>query len=323
MEEVKTTPMSKTVYYTDQQLSSLITKYRFLGFPIEEIEVPERKQVAIIHLSEDEHLVVIPSDVKALNSASGVYKDDNGNERWNGELEFTRPLRNYKGNLKVVGGSGLYNLNIAFENCRFDNIDLTMLNASNVHSMRYTFSSCAGDDTTEINFGDFDTSNVTDMTETFSYMVMSTPDFSKFNTSNVRTMKGMFKASMIKELDLHTLDFKNVCDMDEMFSYIATDGFELGDFYTPGLRSMERMFAGATLNKLDLGKINTSRVNSMREAFRCLKILGDKPIDLSTLSISPNISVDTNGAFDLIKSNVKLSDQRLLDEYETRLIPEI
>lgn len=315
--------MGGTVYYNDQQLSALITKYRLLGFPIDEITVPERKQVAIIHLSENEHLVVIPSDVKALNSASGVYKDDDGNERWNGELEFTRPLRNYKGNLKVVGGSGLYNLNIAFENCRFDKIDLTLLDASNLHSMRYTFSSCAGDETTEINFGDFDTSKVTDMTETFSYTVINLPDLSKLNTSNVRTMTGMFKFSSIKELDLSTFDFKNVCDMDEMFSYMSTDNFELGDFYTPGLRSMERMFTDATLNKLDLGKINTSRVTSMREAFKCIKILENGPIDLTTLSILPNIRVDTNGAFDLIKSDIKLSDQRLLDEYKNRIIPEI
>ncbi len=316
--------MSKTIYYTDKQLSSLITKYRFLGFPIEELKVPERKQVAVIHLSETEHLIVIPSDVKALNSANGVYKDDDGNERWNGELEFTRPLREYKGNLKVVGGSGLYNLNIAFENCRFDKIDLTMLDASNVHSMRYTFSSCVGDDTTEISFGDFDTSNVTDMTEAFSYTVMSTTDFSKFNTSNVKIMKGMFKCSMIKELDISNFDFKNVCIMDEMFSYLSTDSFELGDFYTPGLRSMERMFTGATLNKLDLGKIDTSMVNSMRQAFKGLRILGNKPIDLSTLSILPYIKVDLYSAFDLIKSSdVKLSDKRLLDEYENRVIPEI
>lgn len=314
--------MGGTVYYNDQQLSSLITKYRLLGFPIEELKVPERKQVAIVHLSENEHLVVIPSDVKALNSANGYYKDTDGNERWNGELEFTRPLRNYKGNLKVVGGSGLYNLNIAFENCRFDKIDLTMLDASNLHSMRYTFSSCAGEDRTEIYFGDFDSSKVTDMTETFSYTVMNTTDFSKFNTSNVRTMKGMFKFSMIKELDISNFDFKNVCDMDEMFSYLTTDSLELGDFYTPSLRSMERIFKGATLPKLDLGKFDTSRVTNMKDAFKCLKILEDKPIDLRTLSILPHINVDTNGAFDLITSKVKLSDQRLLDEYETRLIPE-
>ena len=315
--------MGKTIYYTDQQLSSLITKYRFLGFPIEELKVPERKQVVIVHLSEDEHLVVIPSDVKALNSANGVYKDNDGNERWNGDLEFTRPIRNYKGNIKVVGGSGLYNLNIAFENCRFNKIDLTMLDASNIHYMRYTFSSCAGDETTEINFGDFDTSNVTDMTEAFSYTVCNSLDLSKFNTSKVYTMKGMFKFSMIKELDLSNFDLKNVCIMDEMFSYLTADSFELGDFYTPGLSSMERMFTGATLNKLDLGKINTSRVHSMREAFKCVKIQENKPIDLTALSILPYIKVDTNGAFDLIKSDIKLSDQRLLDEYETRLIPEI
>lgn len=315
--------MSKTTYYTDQQLSALIAKYRLLGFPIEEVTVPERKQVAIIHLNELGHLVVIPSDVKSLNSASGFYKDEDGNERWNGEVEFTKTIREYKGTLKVVGGSGLYNLNIAFENCRFDKIDLTLLDASNLHSMRYTFSSCAGDETTEINFGDFDTSKVTDMTETFSYTVINLPDLSKLNTSNVRTMTGMFKFSSIKELDLHTFDFKNVCNMDEMFAYISSDKFELGDFYTPSLRSMQRMLNGATLNKLDLGKIDTSRVYNMRAAFKGLKIQEDKPIDLSTLSILPNIIVDTSEAFDLIKSDIKLSDQRLLDEYENRLIPEI
>ena len=213
-------------------------------------------------------------------------------------------------------------MNLAFENCRFDKIDLTMLDASNLHSMRYTFSSCAGEDRTEVYFGDFDTSNVTDMTETFSYTVINLPDLSKINTSNVRTMTGMFKFSSINELDLHTFDFKNVCDMDEMFAYISTDKFELGDFYTPSLRSMQRMFNGATLPKLDLGKINTSRVHNMRAAFKGLKIKEDKPIDFSSLSILPNIIVDTNGAFDLIKSDIKLSDQRLIDEYENRLIPE-
>ena len=75
---------------------------------------------------------------------------------------------------------------------------------------------------TEIDLSNFDTSNVTSMKEMFRGCVnLSTLDFSGFDTRNVQTMEGMFRGCEqgLTELDLSTFETPNLTRTIDMFLY--------------------------------------------------------------------------------------------------------
>ena len=85
---------------------------------------------------------------------------------------------------------------------------------SNCHAMFKDMSNIL-----EINFTDFDTSKVTDMSEMF------------------------MKCEYLQNLDLSNFDTSNVKDMSYMFSFCASlEHLEISNFKTSKVRNMERMF---------------------------------------------------------------------------------
>ena len=100
-----------------------------------------------------------------------------------------------------------------------------------------------------IDFGNcFVTSNVTDMSNMFSYCSSLTElDLSNFDTSNVTNMRGMFdNCGNLTSLDLSNFDTSNVTDMNSMFYYCQSlTRLDLSGFETPPyVRSIYRMFKG-------------------------------------------------------------------------------
>ena len=100
-----------------------------------------------------------------------------------------------------------------------------------------------------IDFGNcFVTSNVTDMSNMFSYCSSLTElDLSNFDTSNVTNMRGMFdNCGNLTSLDLSNFDTSNVTDMNSMFYYCQSlTSLDLSGFETPPyVRSIYRMFKG-------------------------------------------------------------------------------
>ena len=100
-----------------------------------------------------------------------------------------------------------------------------------------------------IDFGNcFVTSNVTDMSNMFSYCSSLTElDLSNFDTSNVTDMRGMFdNCGNLTSLDLSNFDTSNVTDMNSMFYYCQSlTSLDLSGFETPPyVRSIYRMFKG-------------------------------------------------------------------------------
>ncbi len=145
---------------------------------------------------------------------------------------------------------------------------------------------------TSIDFGDnFNTSNVTDMSEMFygcSYL--TSLDLSNFNTSNVRSMYGMFcYCNRLTSLDLTNFNTANVTDMSRMFSYCSLTSLDLSNFNTANVTNMGGMFYDCrSLTSLDLSNFNTSNVVSMDEMF-------DSCISLTSLNLSSfNTSNVTN-----------------------------
>ena len=123
---------------------------------------------------------------------------------------------------------------------------------------------------TSIDFSNFNSSKVTDMTEMFNKCSkLKSVNFKKSDTSNVITMECMFCNTPITSLDLSSLDTSKVEKMSYMF-YNCPDlkEIDLSNFKTNSVTSMENMFNSAkSLISLDLSKFNTSSVKKMNYMF--------------------------------------------------------
>ena len=113
-----------------------------------------------------------------------------------------------------------------------------------------------------------------------SYMFSSfsgiySADLSGIDTSEVISMKGMFKgASTLSSLDLSRFDTRKVQDMSEMFSEMAPGrgginfALDLSSFNTQNVTNMKGMFRGSTkFTGLNMPNFNTSNVTDMSEMF--------------------------------------------------------
>ncbi len=182
-------------------------------------------------------------------------------------------------------------------------IDFTNFDVSNVTNMFGMFDSCSN--LISINLGDnFDTSNVTNMVGMF-YECSSLTSLNlgnNFDTSNVTSMISMFAGcSNLTSLDLgDKFDTSNVTSMISMFQDCSSlTSLDLGDnFDTSNVTNMTVMFMGcSSLTSLDLGdKFDTSNVTSMTEMFcQCSSLtsldLGDN-FDTSNVKIMPAMFFD-------------------------------
>ena len=108
-----------------------------------------------------------------------------------------------------------------------------------------------------------------------SFSGIYSADLSGIDTSEVISMKGMFKgASTLSSLDLSRFDTRKVQDMNEMFSEMAPGrgGFnfalDLSSFNTQNVTNMKGMFRGSTkFTGLNMPNFNTSNVTDMSEMF--------------------------------------------------------
>ena len=108
-----------------------------------------------------------------------------------------------------------------------------------------------------------------------SFSSIYSADLSSIDTSEVISMKGMFKrASTLSSLDLSRFDTRKVQDMSEMFSEMAPGrggisiALDLSSFNTQNVTNMKGMFRGSTkLTGLNMSNFNTSNVTDMSEMF--------------------------------------------------------
>jgi len=146
----------------------------------------------------------------------------------------------------------------------FDNFD-----TSNVTNMSYMFSYCYRLET--LNLSGFDTSNVTNMSGMFSNShKLTSIDLTNFNTSNVTDMSSMFfSTNLLKTLDLTSFDTSNVTNMSNMFYYCESlQTLDLHNFVTYNVTNMSGMFQKCkSLNKLILGSFSTEEVDNMSYMF--------------------------------------------------------
>ena len=148
---------------------------------------------------------------------------------------------------------------------------------------------------TEINFDNFNTSKVTDMSEMFREAPeLVTLDVSGFDTSNVTDMSGMFSVYHTRGYycNLTTLilgenfNTSKVTDMSWMFANCnKLTALDVSNFDTSNVGSMYGMFNScSSLTSLKLGNFNPSKETTMQNMFcDCLSLTS---LDVSNIDTS-------------------------------------
>ena len=108
--------------------------------------------------------------------------------------------------------------------------------------------------------GNWDTSNITDMSFMFFWDSNFNEDIRGWDTSNVTDMSYMFcHASKFNE-DIGRWDTSKVTNMSDMFCYTKEFNIDIGNWDTSNVTNMHRMFYQAIMFNKDISKWNTSNV---------------------------------------------------------------
>ena len=155
-----------------------------------------------------------------------------------------------------------------------ERIDMTGINTSRVKNMSWMFHS-GKNLYNHIELGSFDTSNAEDMSYMFGTSGMTTTenidpiDFSRFNTSKVKNMKGMFSYSFLPSLNIRNFDTSNVENMGQMFDTLMNvRNLDLSGWNVKKVNNIQGIFT--RLNKiqsLNLSGWQMDSVTDMRSMF--------------------------------------------------------
>lgn len=151
-------------------------------------------------------------------------------------------------------------------------VDLRGINTSKTEDMSQMFlSESSNYSVSNINFSEFDTSSVTDMSMMFGNCKdLLSLDLSKFDTRKVKRMNEMFfGASKIGVLDLSSFNTSEVEYMQNMFNGMSElMMLNISTFNTSNVLDMSGMFRGvAKMNTLDLAHFRTEKVKNMAQMF--------------------------------------------------------
>ena len=144
-----------------------------------------------------------------------------------------------------INGKPLVSTSVMIYGQDISSIDLSTSNTSTIVNMSAMFSPKNNFDL-NINFGNFDTSNVTNMSGMFYNSKATILDVSNFDTSNVTNMHAMFYNSQAKTLDVSNFDTSKVTDMSSMFNGSQATTLDLSSFDTSKVTDMYSMFSSNT-----------------------------------------------------------------------------
>lgn len=246
-------------------------------------------------------------------SATNVYApfDPDGDtnvEKYIFSSAYDRPW-NYKTLSKAEIGSPISPYSTAnwFKNSNCPNgVDLTLLDASRVTSMRSMFENCDG--VSSLDLSHLDTSAVTDM----SYMFFGCDKLATLNvsidTSAVTNMESMFgSCDLLTSIDVSSFDTSNVTNMAEMFDGCrSVTNFDLQSFDTKAVINMREMFGGCLLlETVDLSSFESDSLlftSDMFNSCRSLRTIYASPqFNLaSVISSSSMFLVDTGATANLV-----------------------
>ncbi|HAO5758262.1 TPA: BspA family leucine-rich repeat surface protein [Listeria monocytogenes] len=151
-----------------------------------------------------------------------------------------------------------------FYNSVATSLDLSNFDTSNVSYMSEMFSRSA---VTSLDLSNFDTSNVSSMMNMFYGSAATSLDVSNFDTSNVISMRNMFSGSAATSIDVSNFNTSNVTTMYGMFSGSAVTSIDVSNFDTSNVTNMPYMFSRSAVTTLDVSSFNTSKVTNMTDMF--------------------------------------------------------
>ena len=219
-----------------------------------------------------------------------------------------------------------------------ERIDMTGINTSRVKNMSRMFHS-GMNIYKHIELSGFDTSNAEDMSYMFATSGLTTPvsidpiDFSRFNTSKVKNMEGMFLNSFLPSLDIKNFDTSNVKNMSLMFGGLKNvrnldlsgwnvkkvnniqaiftrsnnlQSLNLSGWQMDSVTSMYSMFSGLiNLTSLNLTGFTTKNVTNMQYMFADVRKLAD--LDLSSFDTSKVTTMNSMFGNMFSLNNINLS----------------
>ena len=113
---------------------------------------------------------------------------------------------------------------------------------------------------TLVNIGD-------DLTEAFAWTKKFNGNFGNINTSNVTNMRNMFYLASAFNQDISAWDTSNVTDMYGMFDRASAFNQNISAWNTSNVENMRNMFSHASAFNQDISAWDTSKVTSMRYMF--------------------------------------------------------
>ncbi len=166
-----------------------------------------------------------------------------------------------------------------------ESITSAVITATNITSTARWFSES---NVSSIDMSKFDTSKVTSMQGMFYGCInLTSIDVSNFDTSNVTNMGGMFWfCSSLASIDMSNFITSKVTYMAGMFNGCSSlTSVNMSNFDTSNVTDMSNMFYGCNnLTSVDVSNFNTSNVSNMTEMFAFCNNLTS--IDLSNFDTS-------------------------------------
>lgn len=174
----------------------------------------------------------------------------------------------------------MYGLNVVHD---VELIDMRGINTSRVKNMMFMFGTNRRL-VKHINLDEFDTSNVEYMNNMFAAkaaalnpVIVDPLDLSRFNTSKVKSMRGMFQGTHYSSIDISNFNTSSVTDMEEMFQAMAyTTGLNLSGLNVRNVANINRLFNDSkSLTSINLSGWQLDSVNNMSYMFSQLHALSN------------------------------------------------
>ena len=183
-------------------------------------------------------------------------------------FQYDSKLTEIKGlnNLDVSNVTSLQN---AFLDCTsLTSLDITGWKTSKVENMNSIFDGCTNLEEIK-GIENIDTSNATTMKYLFNHTNIKTLDLSKWNTSKVTNIYGIFNVSKITNITgLENWDTAKLTDTSQAFRYVTIDTLDLSGWTNnSNLTAAIFMFQNATIKNLYMNKLSFDSITSHLSMF--------------------------------------------------------
>ena len=177
-----------------------------------------------------------------------------------------------------------------------------------------------------IDFSKFDTSYVETMSGMFKLCTITSLDLSNFNTSSVKDMSAMFYGSGLISLNLNNFDTSKVASMSSMFYECkALTELHVDNFNTLLVKEMNNMFQFcSSLKFLNLNSFVTPSLEEMKNMFQTCTSLISINIDNFDISKVTNMGALFNGCNSLVSLNLyNFNTSSIIGQGAHHLLPDL